>query len=103
MIADIALAEAQMNQTAQLRENMFIRAPFDGTVISICLQDSLADLRESPVASYIVAHDLRDGHVAAFENRVAGDRPPFSEALVRTKDGRELMVLFTSVLAICTM
>jgi RND family efflux transporter MFP subunit len=34
MKADIALAEAQKQQTEQLRENMFIRAPFDGTVIS---------------------------------------------------------------------
>ncbi len=34
MRADIALAEAQRKQTEQLRENMFIRAPFDGTVIS---------------------------------------------------------------------
>lgn len=34
MRADITLAEAQRRQTEQLRENMFIRAPFDGTVIS---------------------------------------------------------------------
>jgi RND family efflux transporter MFP subunit len=32
--ADIALAEAQRAQTAELKENMFIRAPFDGTIIS---------------------------------------------------------------------
>ena len=34
MKADITLSEAQRSQTEQLRENMFIRAPFDGTVIS---------------------------------------------------------------------
>ena len=34
MEADLALAIAQEQQTVQLRENMFIRAPFDGTVIS---------------------------------------------------------------------
>ena len=34
MQADIALAEAQKQQAEQLKENMFIRAPFDGTVIS---------------------------------------------------------------------
>jgi RND family efflux transporter MFP subunit len=34
MEADIALAEAQKQQAEQLKENMFIRAPFDGTVIS---------------------------------------------------------------------
>lgn len=32
--SEIALAEAQKQQTEQLLENMFIRAPFDGTVIS---------------------------------------------------------------------
>lgn len=34
----------------------------NGLVISACMQDSLADLREKPVESYLVAHDLRDGH-----------------------------------------
>lgn len=34
MQAELELAEAQAEQTKQLRENMFIRAPFDGTVIS---------------------------------------------------------------------
>ena len=34
MKADIELSSAQRRQTEQLRENMFIRAPFDGTVIS---------------------------------------------------------------------
>jgi RND family efflux transporter MFP subunit len=34
MQADVALAEAQQQQAEQLKENMFIRAPFDGTVIS---------------------------------------------------------------------
>lgn len=34
LIADIALAEARQREAQQMRENMFIRAPFDGTVIS---------------------------------------------------------------------
>lgn len=34
MKADVALAEARLKEAEQLRENMFIRAPFDGTVIS---------------------------------------------------------------------
>jgi len=34
MEAEIELAEAEKRRTEQLRENMFIRAPFDGTVIS---------------------------------------------------------------------
>jgi outer membrane protein assembly factor BamB len=34
---------------------------FDDMVISVCLQDSLADLQEKPVQSYIAAHDLATG------------------------------------------
>ncbi len=34
---------------------------FDGTVISVCMQDSLADLQDDPVESYVVAHDLATG------------------------------------------
>ncbi len=34
MNADLQLAEARISESEQLRENMFIRAPFDGTVIS---------------------------------------------------------------------
>jgi outer membrane protein assembly factor BamB len=32
-------------------------------VISVCMQDSLADLRDKPIESYLVAHDLRSGEV----------------------------------------
>ncbi len=32
--ADVMLAEARLREAEQLKENMFIRAPFDGTVIS---------------------------------------------------------------------
>ena len=32
--ADVELAKARISESEQLRENMFIRAPFDGTVIS---------------------------------------------------------------------
>jgi outer membrane protein assembly factor BamB len=32
-------------------------------VISVCMQDSLADLREVPIESYLVAHDLQTGDV----------------------------------------
>jgi len=35
----------------------------DGLVISVCMQDSLTDLQQNPVESYIVAHDVRDGFV----------------------------------------
>ncbi len=32
-------------------------------VISVCMQDSLADLQPQPVESYLVAHDVRTGEV----------------------------------------
>jgi outer membrane protein assembly factor BamB len=32
-------------------------------VISVCMQDSLSDLRAEPIESYLVAHDLRSGDV----------------------------------------
>jgi outer membrane protein assembly factor BamB len=34
-----------------------------GQVISTCLQDSLADLGGKKSESYVIAHDIRDGHV----------------------------------------
>ena len=34
---------------------------FDGTVISVCMQDSLADLGDKKAPSYLVAHDLETG------------------------------------------
>jgi len=36
---------------------------YQGMVISVCMQDSLTDLQQKPAESYVVAHDLRDGHV----------------------------------------
>ncbi len=36
---------------------------FDDTVISVCMQDSLADLTEKIAPSYLVAHDLQTGDV----------------------------------------
>lgn len=35
----------------------------NGLVISACMQDSLADMQDKPAESYLVAHDVRDGHV----------------------------------------
>ncbi|HEX5105293.1 MAG TPA: PQQ-binding-like beta-propeller repeat protein [Pirellulaceae bacterium] len=36
---------------------------FGDLVISICMQDSLADLQDKPVESYLLAHDLASGEV----------------------------------------
>jgi outer membrane protein assembly factor BamB len=33
------------------------------TVISVCMQDSLADKQDKPVESYLIAQDVRSGHV----------------------------------------
>jgi outer membrane protein assembly factor BamB len=33
------------------------------TVISVCMQDSLADQRTKPVESYLIAHDVRSGDI----------------------------------------
>jgi outer membrane protein assembly factor BamB len=35
---------------------------YKGTVISVCMQDSLADLNDKPAPSYLVAHDLKTGN-----------------------------------------
>ena len=42
--------------------------------------------------------DLLDGYLEAFEARVSGDRAPFAGARIRTKQGEERTVLFTSVI-----
>ena len=36
---------------------------YGDSVISVCMQDSLADQQDKPVESYLIAHDLRSGHV----------------------------------------
>lgn len=43
-----------------------------GLVISSCMQDSLADVRDKPVESYLVAHDAQTGEVRWKRPRVTG-------------------------------
>lgn len=45
---------------------------FGNSVISVCMQDSLADLVTPPVESYIVAHDLHSGKVLWKVPRMTG-------------------------------
>jgi outer membrane protein assembly factor BamB len=45
---------------------------FGDLVISVCMQDSLADLRDAPVESYLVAHDVRSGQVRWKVPRMTG-------------------------------
>jgi outer membrane protein assembly factor BamB len=44
----------------------------EGLVISVSLQDSLADLRPNPVESYVVAHDIRTGEKRWYTARNTG-------------------------------
>lgn len=69
----------------------------DGTVISVCMQDSLADLRDEPVRSYVVAHDLRDGHVKWEVDRNTGaqaeEGDSYTTPLLREIDGRLQLIV----------
>ena len=51
-----------------------------GAVISTCLQDSLSDLGGPTAESYLVAHDLRDGHVRWKRLRTTGARAEQGDA-----------------------
>jgi len=44
----------------------------DGLVISVCMQDSLADLQEKPHPSYVVAHDVKTGKEVWYTPRMTG-------------------------------
>jgi outer membrane protein assembly factor BamB len=44
----------------------------ENLVISVCMQDSLADLQETPARSYLVAHDARSGEVRWMQPRMTG-------------------------------
>jgi outer membrane protein assembly factor BamB len=45
---------------------------FEDLVISVCMQDSLADLQDEPTESYLVAHDLRTGKTRWKTARMTG-------------------------------
>ncbi len=47
---------------------------FQDLVISVCMQDSLADLRDEPAKSYVVAHELATGKMRWFTPRMTGAR-----------------------------
>lgn len=67
-------------------------------VISVCMQDSLADLRSKPVESYLVAHDLRTGQVRWYTPRKTEAEAEECDAyttplLVKREDHDELVVM----------
>jgi outer membrane protein assembly factor BamB len=69
-----------------------------GNVISVCMQDSLADLRPSAVESYLVAHDVRDGHVRWKVPRMTGAPAEQGDAyttplLLKIGDVQQLVVM----------
>jgi outer membrane protein assembly factor BamB len=45
---------------------------YGNSVISVCMQDSLADVAKPPVESYLVAHDLRTGEQLWKTSRMTG-------------------------------
>ncbi len=69
---------------------------YGNAVISVCMQDSLADLREKPVESYLVAHDLRDGHVKWKQSRMTGANAEQGDAyttpLLAKSDGKTQLI-----------
>lgn len=44
----------------------------DDLVISVCMQDSLADLQATPHPSYVVAHDIKTGREVWYTPRITG-------------------------------
>jgi outer membrane protein assembly factor BamB len=67
-------------------------------VISVCLQDSLADLREQPIESYLVAHDLRSGQLrwkATRETKASAEQgDAYTTPLLASLNGtRQLLVM----------
>ena len=67
-------------------------------VISVCMQDSLADLRDEPVESYLVAHDLRSGDVRWKLSRTTKAKAEECDAyttplLVKANDRDQLVIM----------
>ncbi len=69
-----------------------------GLVISVCMQDSLADLQKTPVESYLVAHDVKTGEVRWKQPRMTGAPAEQADAyttplLIQTETGPQLVVM----------
>jgi outer membrane protein assembly factor BamB len=67
-------------------------------VISVCMQDSLADLQKEPATSYLVAHDKRTGQQKWKTPRMTGssaeDCDSYTTPLLRRTDkGEELIIV----------
>lgn len=71
---------------------------YEDLVISVCMQDSLADLQAEPVGSYIVAHDKRTGHPRWFTPRPTEAKSEECDSyttpvLVRSPSGEVEMII----------
>ena len=70
---------------------------FDDLVISICLQDSLADLQDEPAESYLVAHDLATGRQRWKTPRMTGapaeEADAYTTPLLVNVDGQPQLVV----------
>jgi outer membrane protein assembly factor BamB len=66
-------------------------------VISVSMQDSLADLRDAPVESYLVAHDVRSGQVRWKVPRMTGAKSEegdsYTTPLLAKLGGTEQLVI----------
>ncbi|MBC7353675.1 MAG: PQQ-like beta-propeller repeat protein [Thermogutta sp.] len=70
----------------------------DGLVISVCMQDSLADLQEKPQPSYVVAHDVKSGKEVWYTPRMTGAEKESCDAYTtplvrRVGDRAEIIVM----------
>ncbi len=70
---------------------------FGKNVISVCMQDSLADIEKPPVESYIVAHDLMSGRerwkVPRMTKASSEECDAYTTPLITEVDGRPQMIV----------
>lgn len=69
----------------------------EGLVISVCMQDSLDDLQDTPVESYVVAHDLKTGKVKWKTPRMTGapgeEADAYTTPLLVERNGKVQMLV----------
>jgi outer membrane protein assembly factor BamB len=70
---------------------------FKSQIISACMQDSLADLQDKPVESYLVSHDLLTGKqrwkVSRMTQAKAEECDAYTTALLTTIGGQQQLVV----------
>lgn len=70
---------------------------YNGLVISVCMQDSLSDLQDEPVKSYLIAHDLKTGEKKWMTLRMTGapaeEADAYTTPLLLTQDGQVQLVV----------